>query len=538
MNLLPASCLQKGIFVAAALLLALAGCDEPLQTAANDASIAESQLAGGNLDEARESIRRAITERDDVAGYYVLLGRIELAAERPASAFNAYSMALDLQADNPEILQSIAELGLQTGRIKEAGEAADRMLLLAPGSTRAMLVKGFIAIDDGRLDEASRLASEILTFNANDEGGTILSARIDALKGDVDKALTAVQSAISVIGPTNALNITLLEIYRVKGDAKGMRSVFPLVMKGMNGDSGYQIDYINLLYKVGDVAAARAEAVKAIEAKPNDASLFRALGNLWAEYDRRPLSAEQLTYLAESGTRASQIALARFYLGVGDHDKAQRLLTRSFNNGVAEAQGLMARIMMASGDIKRADALVSRVLEADPRNQDGLLVRSARQLTNGRPDRAIEDANIVVSDAPEEYLGYVALADAYRAKGSPLRARQTFERGMDFLPQSQMLADAYRNFLLSEGDTARVVSLYQELAIAKPSSIPTWATFSRVCAEYGDTLCAAKVTSGIARAKSSIAVDDVPGTPLRRGLFSRITPEQICATTGGICTES
>ena len=538
MNPLPASRLLMGPLAGFALLLTLAGCDDALQTAANDASVAQSQLAAGNLDEARESIRRAIGARDDVAAYYVLLGRIELQAQRPASAFNAYSMALDLQADNPEVLQSIAELGLQTGRIREAGEAADRMLLLAPGSTRAMLVKGFIAIDGGRLDEARRMASEILTANPNDEGGVILSARLDALEGDIEKAMTGITRAISVIGETDALHVTLLEIYRVQGDARGMRRVFPLILKSMNDNSGYQIDYINLLYKSGDIAAARAEAVQAIEAKPNDTGLLRALGDLWLEYDRRPLSAAQLSYLAESGTRASQLALARIYLDIGEPGNAEQLLARSFGNGVAEAQGLMARVRLARSDVKRAGAMATRVLERDPRNEDGLLVRSALHLASGRPDRAIEDASVVVSDAPQEYLGYVALAKAYNAKGSSIRARQTFERGMDALPQSRMLAGAYRDFLLAEGDRARVVSLYQELAMAKPSSVPAWSAFARVCTEFGDELCAAKVASGLARAKSNFAVDDPPGTPHRRGLFARITPEQICATTGGICTGS
>ncbi len=538
MNLLPASRRLKVALAGTALLLTLAGCTDALQSAADDASAAESQLAAGNLDEARQSIRRAIAARDDVAGYYVLLGRIELRAQRPASAFNAYSMALDLQADNAEVLQSIAELGLQTGRIREAEEAADRMLLLVPGSTRAMLVKGFIAIDNGQLDDARRMATQILATNANDEGGIILSARIDALQGNIAKAMTDINRAISAIGETDALNVTLLEIYRVQGDAKGMRRIFPLILKSMTEDATYQIDFINLLYKSGDVAAARAEAVKAIESKPNDTSLLRALGELWNEYDRRPLSASQLAYLGESGTRASQIALARFYLSHGEHETARRLLMRPHSSGVVEAQGLMARVLLARGDAKRAEALAERLLAIDARNEDSLLVRSARHLAAGRTDRAIEDANIVVSDSPEEYLGYVALADAYRAKGSGIRARQTFERGVDALPQSRMLVDAYRNFLLAEGDTARVVTLYQDLAMAKPSSVPAWAAYSRVCAEFGDALCAAKVTSGLARAKTSFAVDDRPGTPHRRGLFARITPEQICAATGGVCTGS
>lgn len=142
----------------------------------------------GDLETARSSIRQAIATRDDVADYYVLLGRIELQAERPTSAFNAYSPGLDLQADNPEVLQAIAELGLQTGRLHEADEAADRMLLLMPNAVQAMLVKGFIAIDDGRIPDAWKMANDILALNPNDEGGIILLARLRALEGQQDQA--------------------------------------------------------------------------------------------------------------------------------------------------------------------------------------------------------------------------------------------------------------------------------------------------------------------------------------------------------------
>jgi predicted Zn-dependent protease len=306
----------------------------------------------------------------------------------------------------------------------------------------------------------------------------------------------------------------------------------------MDEDIEYQLDYVNLLYKMGDAAAARAIALKAIEADPNDAQLLAALGDLWLEYDRKPLAASQWAYVAESGTRSSQIALARFYHKIGDDEVAQSLLKRASDSGVSEAQGVLARVMLARRDIRRADALANALLKADPRNEDALLVRAQRHLANGQLDRAIEDANIVVADSPQEYLGYVVLAGAYSANGSAIRARQTFERGMDALPQSKLLADAYREFLVDSGDTNRVVSLYQDLAIAKPSSVVAWTAFARACAEFGDGICARKVESGLARAKTSFVIDEPPGTPPRRGLFARITPEEICATTGGVCTGS
>lgn len=529
---------RNGFLALALLGASLSACQDPFQTAAANASLADSQLAAGNLDEARESIRRAIAARDDVAAYYVLLGRIELQAQRPASALRAYSLAADLQADNPEILQSIAELGLQTGQIREASEAADRMLLLAPGSPRAMLVKGFIAIDNGRLDEAERLGTEILALNPSDEGGVILSARVEALRGDVAEARSRVERAVAALGPTDALSITLLEIYRVEADAKGMRAVFPRIIEAMADDSSFRTDYINLLYKTGDVAAARRETLQALQLKPNDRSLWAGLSGLWMEYDRKPFSEGQIAFFAESGTRTARLALTRFYLAIEEPDIARRLIVRPAASGVPEARALRARILLALGDVKAADRLAASILAADPRDEDALLVRSARHLAKGNIDRAIEDANVVVAEAPEEFWGYIALANAYAAQKNDLRARQVFERGSNALPQNRMLADAYAKFLLERGDTQRAVSLYQDLGLAKPSSTSAWSRFAQMCRSYGDETCARRAADGLARAKSSIAIDPPPGTPHRRGLLARISPEQICAATGGLCTGS
>lgn len=531
------ACLSLRLLLPALLLAAVAGCSDPLQRAADYASLAQSQLTAGDLDDARENVRRAILARDDVAEYYVLLGRIEMQAQRPASAFNAFSLALDLQTDNPEILQSVAELGLQTGRIREAKEAADRILLLTPNASRAMLVKGFIAIDDGRLDDAKQMATEILTQNPSDEGGTILSARIDALQGKTDKALADVRSGIAAVGSTTALNVTMLEIYRMQGNAKGMQSVFPEILKALGGNIDYRIDYINLLYRMGHASSARAEAVKAIQATPNNNDLYQKLSDLWLEYDLKPLGPPQIDYIAQSGTRAAQLSLARFHYVAGDYSVARRLLALPLSGRILEAQGLMARIRLAQGDGPGAEKLADEVLAQDPANGDALLVRSARHLAKRQIDLAIEDANIVVADAPSDYAGYVALAKAYEAKPSIIRARQIFERGMDALPQSRQLADEFQQFLLRNAERDRIVSLYRELALAKPSSISAWSAFSRACAQFGTALCAKEATAGMAKAQIRFMVDEPPGTPHRRGMFARITPDDVCASGSPQCTE-
>lgn len=527
-----------GLSIVLGIAALQSGCNDRLEKAAELAAVAEAQFAGGNIEEARNNIQQAIIARDDVAGYFILLGRIELQSGKLPSAFNAYSRALDLQADNLEVLQAIAELGLQTDRLQEAEEAADRMLLLSPGSARAMLVKGFLAIETNRLDDAQRFAEQIAAQDPTDEGGAILSARLQALEGDFVGAAATTRRTIEAIGETEALNATLLEIYRAQGNAPGMRGAFPKVIAAAGKNSRYQLDFINFLYKTGDVATARSEAIKAIEAQPNDSAMHAALREIFLEYDLSPLTDSQRALVASTGTRITQLSLARFYLDSGQLGKARGMIERLSEEGATEAQALLARVALAEGNVAQADTLTAKVLAADPRNPDALVARAMRRLAQGKIDAAIEDANVVVSDAPQEYGGYAALANAHLAKGNKVRAQQVFERGIDSLPQSELMAGRYETFLRKVGERVRIVSVYGELAAAKPSSAKAWRQFGRVCKEFGDRVCEIKVQRGLASAERSYVIDEPPGTPRARGLFARITPEQICRSTGGVCTGS
>lgn len=530
---------RVAILLLAPGVLALTGCNDRESEAAEAAAIASAQLEAGNLVDAKQSIQRAIIARDDVADYFILLGRIHLAAGEPSGAFNAYSRALDLQADNLEILQNIAELGLATDRLSEADEAASRMLLLFPGSTRAMLVKGFIAIDKGQLDVARKFGDDILAINAADQGGAILSARVSAIQGRFDEAAQEIESARGSSLDAEALDATLLEIYRAQGNVKGLREVFPKVVAvAPKGTTQYHLDYINFLYKIGAVQAARAEASKVIANGPNDIRSLSGLTRLFHEYDREPLTNAQIEALAQAGTRTTQVILARYYLETRQLNVALNITRRPVGEGVVEAQGLVSRVLLASGKSADAQRMAEQVLRLDPRNFDALLTRSAIRLASGEVDRALEDANIVVSDAPEEYAGYVALAKAQMAKGSQVRARQVYERGIDVLPQSAPLAAEYRAFLRQIGSPTRVMSLYGDFAAASPSSLMAARLYLAVCEEANDPVCLIKAQRAVDQAKRSFLIDDAPGAPKNRGLFSRITPEQICRASGGVCTAS
>jgi tetratricopeptide (TPR) repeat protein len=525
------------LFAIFLILGVLQGCRDNLQQAAELATAAEMQFAANDLKKAAANIRQAIAIRDDVAAYYILLGNIEMQMGNLNGAFNAYSLALDLEGDNIDTLQNVANIGLQIGKLKEARTAADRILLLSPASSQALLIKGFLEIEEGRFDEAKATVAKILSLNPEDEGGVILAARIDSLQRQPEQGLAKIEKFVAATGETTGTSITRLEIYRMLGDAAKMRAVFPKVLEGMQDKFEYKLDYINLLYRMKDFQTARQESLAIINNVNVDQSQLGPLIKIWIEHDATPLSPAQVQSIGTLGKRAISLFLSRFFLAVGNLEHAQLAIAKLTEQEAPEALALSARIALARGEKKAAYAMANRILKIDARNEDALLVKSAENLANGQLDRAIENANIAVSDAPENIMGYAILAEAHNAKGNPIRARQIFEQGMDIMPQNMALAAQYKKMLTIWGDTSRIVSLDRDVALANPSSIAAWSVYAQSCSIYGDSQCATMASNGLTKAKTRFMIDDPPGTPSRKGLFSRITPKEICAVAGGLCTD-
>lgn|GEM_PF-2889234 len=101
----------------------------------------------GELDEARDSLRDAISRNPASGDAYYVLGQVEFESESLEAAASAYEKATEVHPKNPDSWFSLGETLAQLGRKKPAREALDKYLELAP--------KGELA------DEARRLIGEL-----------------------------------------------------------------------------------------------------------------------------------------------------------------------------------------------------------------------------------------------------------------------------------------------------------------------------------------------------------------------------------------
>ncbi len=88
----------------------------------------------------------AVSLRDDVASYWLRLARLNMQTRDYPGAYDGYSHAIELEPNNMDALQNLAELSMAAGRLEDAHKHADRVLELDPRNIRGQLVNGYLAL--------------------------------------------------------------------------------------------------------------------------------------------------------------------------------------------------------------------------------------------------------------------------------------------------------------------------------------------------------------------------------------------------------
>jgi predicted Zn-dependent protease len=514
--------IRRNVALAAAIGLTLAGCSNSIESAREEANTAQQRLAAGDLQGAREAIIRSISIRDDLVETQLLRGRIEIQSGRRAAAYAAYANALSLDATNGEALLAVAQLGLQTGHVDEADDAADKILALSPDQIDALTVKGVISLFRRNYDDAIGFADHILQIDPRNEGGTILKIRALILAGRMPEAEQLAEKSRGEVGLTQGLALTLLEIYREKSNSAGMLQMFETLRQANALTSELRLDEINLLYKLGQTDRARAQSMAYLAAFKQNRPALRFLSGLWQNSDPTPLSDADLARIAADGTLEQREIVAEYELEHGRTANAQRVLASVANGPWTDIRAINARVTDKLGNAAAASAVIAQILDADETNYHALLLDGQQHLRARRFDAAVNDAQILIREYPDRQQGYMALLDAYAAKDDQSGLSRVFADATEKLPQNLPLFTRYVDYLVAKGQPDRAVTMARLFARQTPALPAAWQLYARACTAAGDSICRTEAQRGEAVARTIYAIDLPPGAPRGLGLFGRL----------------
>lgn len=201
----------------------------------------------------------------------------------------------------------LAESLINQGRLDDAEKLAVRALETDPESLEARLILAKIAITRGQLEEAQRYVDQLMEGDSSNPDHHVLQAMVYMFSERDQEAIQSVRQA--------------LKLGKDKASPEQMAS--------------YSNTLVLALYKVGEKDEAMAICLGAIEDYPEDADLYLSASRLYREQEKYQEALE----VAEAGLRVNpdfpglyaSVALAQAGLGNTEASEAayQELLKRS-----------------------------------------------------------------------------------------------------------------------------------------------------------------------------------------------------------------
>ncbi len=481
--------------VAAAALFVLAACGSSEQRAEKAAVRADVFYARRDLYSARIEIKRAIGAQDDVPEYWARLARVELADGHYLEAYQAYARVVELDPDNDEAMQTMAELSYSAGSFEDAERLADKILEHQPRSLRMLLVKGAVAASRRQIPKAREIAERMLSIDPTNEGATILLARVINMGGDREPAITLLETSIAKDGESVGKLMALLDLYTGRDDFPRVARSFARLFALQPGNADLRLEYAKLLYERGRPDRALGMLARLSRRHRGDPAIEQRIVDLWTEVgsDRVDVDAVQ-RFVATTGDASMKVALGHLLLDQKRYADVEAVLRPHVDKGEVSAAKVEADVLYAGalaglGRSSEALAMVDKVLKFDPSNPRALLMQVRVSVASGDLARALNDAQTLVRDNPGMAEGRVALAGIYVRRNEKILADAAFARAMNELPDNAQMLTAYVDYLRGTQREAMAREVAKRFSRNNPRMLAGWKVRTELCLAADDKPC-------------------------------------------------
>ena len=434
------------ILRAAACLSALflvAGCSSSDSRAQAALTAYQAAAAANDLAGARKALLQLVQAKDDVADYWVELGKLQASTGDVNDAYYAFTRAYELDRGNAGILRAITELALRSGDITRAQSHAQELEIVSPGDPWVKLTTGWSAYSQAHFDESLAAADSMLASAPFDSAATALKARsLISLKRD-DEAEDLLVKQIQA-QPSDAGSLMLLaKIYVQRNDWAKAEAIAKRLFQLVPGDRESAMLLIEAAFRTGDAALGRQTSLRLL--RPDAPSeLITPVLDLWQDLWPSAQRVQDARSLASAARGLEQrLIFAAFLSRVGSPQDAARLAQGSaglpVNAANAEANAVLADALSRMGNIAAAKSRFDAVIGFDPGNATALRGRSELELRIGKAAAAIVDAQKLVTVLPNSPADRLLLARAYSAAGNAAWANRTLWAAFKDIPADEKI---------------------------------------------------------------------------------------------------
>lgn len=352
------------------------------------------------------------------------------------------------------------------------------------------------------IDEAERLAKEILDKDPNQIEGHILMGSILFARNDRDKAYAELNKAIDLNPNRVESYLSLARFYIVTDQRDKAEDLFKKSITINNTSPLAYSEYGKFLVQGNRMAEAETQLLKAVEVGPQDHNAHFVLASFYVinkQYDKAENEYKALAAL-DKDKPESQAVLADFYSTIGRTDEAVNIYKDILAKAPDYVQGRyrLSEILLTKGDAQGATAQVDEILKKDKHDRQALLLRARIEIQKQQPDTlkaAVEDLKEVLQQEPNSRFALYFMAQANFSLGYMDQARafaSELERNYpDYLPAKLMQVQ----LTLAGGDSKKAVTMATDLLTRLSRTAPDRETSPQLLGELTERSYIARGTA-------------------------------------------
>ena len=364
-----------------------------------------------------------------------------------------------------------AEIAFTQGRRADAHAAIDVALKAEPPDPAAVLLKGRLLAEDGRLDDALARAVSIRNAAAVSAEAHLLIGQIEMARKRVDEAITEFYEALRQQPRATRVRLALANAHLVRRDAPEAISLANSVLEREPGNLEARVFLVRGLTMQGEVNAAARELAVIPAAQTANAAVQVATGAV---------------ALARDSRAAAGAAFER---------------AEAFSTQGTESLAGLVTLDLKAGRLADAQRRVEARMERDPMNAQVAMMAGVVYMASKQSALAVKALERAIELDPSQVQPYVLLARVHVGEGKLDEARRKFEEAAARQPGSVGAPTMAAMILHLQGRLDEAEKRYQDILAQDPNAAVAANNQAWLYAERGEQLDVALQLAQTAKAK-------------------------------------
>ena len=466
------------IVITLLIALSVSGCSGKEERIAKHLERAKTFYSDADYEKARVEFKNVLQMNPKNIDAIVGQAKVYEKLEKWRESAGLFQRAIDLDKTRNDAKENLARIYFLAGGYEKALKIINEVLKTNPTSIVALTVKGALLAQKGELSSAMTLVDAALSSSPDYVDAIMLKASLLMQNKEYEKALLILDQGL-----------------KVHRDHPGIITV----MAKINADLGHESNTIDLLQKLvkayPDNMIYRGRlASYYVHLKKNDLAeqVFRDGIQQMPELNQPKIA--YIDYLLKSGNAEKaiselqgylkneqssaelQLTLARLYESTGKNDLAIKQLSEIILSHELDPDGLKARVQLAkiaANETRYEDAkkLVAEVLKENPRDNDGLLIKSKLSLIKNDFPSAISDLRAVLRDQPNSVEVLNLLGRAHLANKEVELAKEQFDKAISLSLNRVSLQYQIGQLYLKYGETDAALPLLEQASQVETTNI-------------------------------------------------------------------